>query len=125
MKTLQEYKIELLADDIIDASEAKELEKLLFADGKIDSEEADFIFEINDAVSGKNNDSAWNELFVKAIISYLLDDADSPGEIDEVEANWLYDKIKGDGQIDKLERELLLQLKSQSKNFPAKLEELL
>ena len=70
MKTLQEYKAELLADGIIDANEVKELEQLLFTDGKIDSEE-------------------------------------------------------GDGQIDILERELLLQLKSQAKNFPAKLEELL
>lgn len=125
MKSLKEYKIELLADGVIDASEAKKLEKLLFADGKIDSEEAEFIFEINDAVSGKNNDIAWDELFVKAIISYMLDDTDSPGEIDETEADWLYNRIKGDGQIDKLERKLLLQLKTQSKNFPSKLEELL
>ena len=55
MKTLQEYKAELLADGIIDANEVKELEQLLFTDGKIDSEEADFLFELNDAVSGKDN----------------------------------------------------------------------
>lgn len=125
MKTLQELKNELLADGIIDANEAKELETLLFADGKIDPEEANFIFEINDAVSGKSNDIAWNELFVKAITSYLLEDEESPGEIDEIEAEWLYNKIKGDGQIDGIERELLLHLKSQAKNFPVKLEELL
>lgn len=125
MKTLQELKNELLADGVIDANEAKELETLLFADGRIDSEEANFIFELNDAVSGKSNDVTWNKLFVKAITSYLLDDEDSPGEIDETEADWLYNKIKGDGQIDGLEKELLLHLKSQAKNFPAKLEELL
>lgn len=55
----------------------------------------------------------------------MLDDTDSPGEIDEAEADWLYNRIKGDGQIDNLERKLLLQLKTQSKNFPSKLEELL
>lgn len=125
MKTLQELKNELLADGVIDANEAKELETLLFADGKIDSEEANFIFELNDAVSGKSNDVAWNKLFVKAITSYLLEDEDSPGEIDETEADWLYDKVKGDGQIDGLEKELLLHLKSQAKHFPAKLEKLL
>lgn len=125
MKTLQELKNELLADGVIDANEAKELEILLFADGKIDSEEANFIFELNDAVSGKSNNVAWNKLFVKAITSYLLDDENSPGEIDKAEADWLYNKIKGDGQIDGLEKELLLHLKSQAKNFPAKLEELL
>jgi len=125
MKTLQEYKAELLADGIIDANEVKELEQLLFADGKIDSEEADFLFELNDAVTGKDNDCSWNKLFIRAIVSYLLEDELSPGEIDDEEADWLYNKIKGDGQIDTLERELLLQLKSQAKNFPAKLEELL
>lgn len=125
MKTLQEYKAELLADGIIDANEVKELEQLLFADGKIDSEEADFLFELNDVVTGKANDCSWNKLFVRAIVSYLLEDELSPGEIDDEEADWLYNKIKGDGQIDTLERELLLQLKSQAKNFPAKLEELL
>ena len=125
MKTLQEYKAELLADGIIDANEVKELEQLLFADGKIDSEEADFLFALNDAVTGKDNDCSWKKLFIRAIVSYLLEDELSPGEIDDEEADWLYNKIKGDGQIDTLERELLLQLKSQAKNFPAKLEELL
>lgn len=125
MKTLQELKNELLADGVIDANEAKELETLLFVDGRIDSEEANFIFELNDVVSGKSNDVAWNKLFVKAITSYLLDDEDSLGKIDEAEADWLHNKVKGDGQIDGLEKELLLHLKSQAKNFPAKLEELL
>ena len=125
MKTLQEMKAELLADGIIDANEVKELEVVLYADGKIDEEEANFLFELNDAVSGKDNDPAWNTLFVKAISSYLLDDENSPGEIDDAEAEWLYAKVNGDGQIDGLEKELLLNLKSQANCFPAKLEELL
>lgn len=125
MKSLEEYKAELLADGIIDATEAKELESMLFADGKIDSEEANFLFELNDAVSDKDNDPAWNTLFVKAISSYLLDDENSPGEIDDAEAEWLYAKVKGDGQIDGVEKELLNYLKSQTKTFPSILEELL
>lgn len=125
MKSLEELKSKLLADGIIDLDEANELEKLLFADGKIDSEEAEFIFAINDAVSGKSNDVAWNKLFVKAIASFLLDDENSLGEIDETESDWLYNKITGDGQIDAVEKELLLHLKSKAKNFPTKLEELL
>lgn len=125
MKTLQELKAEFLADGIMDANEVIELEKVLFADGKIDLEEANILFDINNVVSGKNNDMAWNTLFIKAISSYLLDDKDTPGFIDESETEWLYNKIKGDGQIDTLERELLLNLKSKANNFPIKLEELL
>jgi len=125
MKSLQQLKTELLADGIIDAAEVLELESVLFADGKIDSEEAEFLFEINNAVSGKANHSSWESLFIKAISSYLLEDDNSPGEIDTEEAEWLYNKIKGDGQTDDIEKNLLNNLKQNAKSFPANLESLL
>lgn len=125
MKTLEQLKTELLADGIIDASEVKVLENLLYADGKIDTEEADFLFELNDAVSGNENDLSWESFFVKAISDYLLEDENSPNEIDAEEAEWLYNKIKGAGQIDSTEKKLLLNLKEKSKNFPDKLNNLL
>jgi len=124
MKTLEQLKKELLADGIIDAAEVKELKAILYADGIIDTVEAEFLFELNNAVSGNQNDPSWSDLFVEAISSYLLEDENSPGEIDEAEAHWLYDKIKGDGVIDATERKLLLNLKSKSKSFPSKLESL-
>lgn len=125
MKSLQQLKSQLLADGIIDAAEVKELEAVLFADGKIDTAEAEFLFELNNAVSGKANHASWETLFIKAISSYLLEDDNSAGEIDSKEAEWLYNKVKGDGQIDSVEKSLLLNLKSKSKNFPANLESLL
>ncbi|MEJ5993305.1 hypothetical protein WG904_02655 [Pedobacter sp. Du54] len=125
MKSLQQLKTELLADGIIDATEVKELESVLFADGKIDSEEAELLFELNNAVSGKGNHASWETLFIKAISSYLLEDGNSAGEIDASEAEWLYNKIKGDGQIDSIEKNLLLRLKSKVKEFPANLASLL
>ncbi len=125
MKSLEQLKTELLADGIIDAAEVIELETVLFADGKIDSEEAEFLFELNNAVSGKANHSSWDTLFIKAISSYLLEDENSPGEIDTEEAEWLYNKIKGDGQIDDIEKNLLNNLKQNAKSFPANLESLM
>lgn len=125
MKNLEQLKNELLADGIIDAAEVKELKEILYADGVIDTEEAEFLFEINDAVSGKENDSTWETLFIDAITSYLLEDENSPGEIDEDEATWLYEKIKGDGQIDGTEKNLLLNIKSKANSFPSNLESLL
>ena len=125
MKTLEELKKELLADGIIDASEVKELEKVLFADGVIDKNEADFLFELNNAVSGKANAPEWKDFFVKAITSFVLDDNQSNGEVDEDEAKYLYDQIKGDGQIDNIEKALLENIKAKSKNFPVLLTELL
>lgn len=125
MKTLEELKKDLLADGVIDAGEVKELEEVLYADGVIDKEEANFLFELNNAVSGKENAPEWKEFFVKAITSYVLDDAQSNGEVDDEEAKYLYDQIKGDGQIDDIEKALLENIKAKSKNFPALLAELL
>lgn len=125
MKTLEILKNELLADGIIDAMEVKELRAALFADGVIEADEAEFLFEINNAVSGNQNHPSWSDLFIEAISSYLLDDENSHGEIDADEAAWLFEKINGDGMIDELERRLLLNLKSKVKSFPSKLESLL
>jgi hypothetical protein len=125
MKNLDQLKKELLADGIIDANEVKELKEILYADGVIDTEEANLLFEINDAVSGKENDSTWESLFIEAITNYLLEDEDSPGEIDKEEAEWLFEKVSGDGQIDGIEKNLLLNLKSKAKLFPSNLEPLL
>lgn len=122
---LQELKQDLLKDGIIDADEVKRVESQIFADGKIDREEADFLFEVNDAVSGRDNDIAWSKLFVKAITSYLLDDEKSPGVIDSEEVEWLLEKLNKDGQIDDLEKDLLLNLKSKIKILPEKLAALL
>ncbi len=125
MKTLEQLKKELLADGIIDAQEVQELQEVLYADGIIDKDEANFLFELNDAVTGHDNDPSWNQFFVKAITSFLLEDEVSPGEIDDDEAEWLYAKVIGDGQVDGVERELLEHLRKESKTFPTKLESLL
>lgn len=125
MKTLEELKKELLADGIIDAEEVKTLESVIFEDGVVDKEEADFIFELNNAVSGKENAPEWKDFFVRAITSFVLDDDQSNGEVDDDEAKYLYDQIKSDGQIDDVEKALLESIKAKSKNFPALLAELL
>lgn len=125
MKTLEQLKKDLLTDGVIDAAEVKELESVLYADGTIDTDEAEFLFELNDAVSGKANDSSWNALFIRAICDYLLCDENTPGEIDSDEAAWLVAKIGADGQVDGVEKELLSALKAKAKSFPASLEALL
>lgn len=125
MKSLEELKKELLADGIIDAAEVKELEEVLYEDGVIDKDEADFLFELNNAVSGKENAPEWKNFFVKAITSFVLDDEQSNGEVDDEEAKYLYDQIKGDGKIDDIEKALLENIKAKSKNFPELLAELL
>ena len=125
MANLDQLKKDLLADGIIDSDEVKTIKKVIYEDGKIDKDEADFLFELNDAVSGKDNAAEWKDLFVDAITAFVLEDEVSPNEIDDDEAEYLYDQIKGDGQVDDIERALLENIKAKAKNFPEILASLL
>ena len=115
----------LLSDGIIDVEEVETIKHKIYEDGKIDREEANFLFELNDAVTGKDNAPEWKELFIDAITAYVLEDEMSPDVIDEDEADYLYEQINGDGQIDDTERALLENIKAKAKNFPEKLASLL
>lgn len=125
MTNLDELKKDLLSDGIIDVEEVETIKHKIYEDGKIDREEANFLFELNDAVTGKDNAPEWKELFIDAITAYVLEDEMSPDVIDEDEADYLYEQINGDGQIDDTERALLENIKAKAKNFPEKLASLL
>ena len=125
MANLDELKKDLLSDGIIDIEEVETIKHKIYEDGKIDREEANFLFELNDEVTGKNNAPEWKELFIDAITAYVLEDEMSPDVIDEDEADYLYEQINGDGQIDDTERALLENIKAKAKNFPEKLASLL
>jgi len=125
MANLKKLKETILEDGVIDEQEVLKLKKELYEDGIIGHEEADFLFELNDAVSDKANHPSWDEFFVKAISGFLLKDATSPGEIDEDECQWLIDRIQGDGQVNATEKLLLKTLKSKVRKFPKALDNLL
>ena len=112
--SLAELKDAVVADGVIDASEAAKIRERLFADGRIDKAEAEFVFDVNDAVSGQANDAAWQSLFVDAICDFLLNDEQSPGVVDGEEAAWLLERIQRDDQLDDTERALLKALKSKA-----------
>lgn len=108
----------ILEDGKIDDAEVVALRKRLYADAVIDSEEADALFEINDAVKGNDNSKNWATPFADAICDYLLKDEKSPGVIDDDEAAWLIEKLEGDGEIDANERFLLKSLKDKATSLP-------
>ncbi len=125
MNKFNDLKKLILNDGVIDEQEVKQLREVLYADGIIDKAEAEFLFELNNAVSGKENHSSWEILFVEAISNFLLEDEISPGVVDEGEAKWLLEKIKGDGKLDDIEVLLLKNLKSKAKQLPQSLTNLL
>ena len=120
--SLDELANDILEDGIIDADEVKHIRERIYEDGIIDREEADFLFKLNDGVSGKNNDPSWKNLFVEAIAKYVLEDEVSPGIIDEDEADWLVARIEGDETYDENEKALLLHIKKNAKKIHDKLQ---
>ena len=114
-KSLDELAADILEDGIIDAAEVLQIRERIYEDDTIDKEEADFLFKLNDGVSGKDNDSSWKELFIEAISDYVLKDETSPGVIDEEEASYLISKIQADGVVDNTELELLLHITTTAK----------
>jgi uncharacterized membrane protein YqhA len=118
MHNLHELKKAIFADGVIDEKNVSQLREALFADNGINKEKVDFLFEIKDSVSKKKMHKSLEELFVDAITSFLLEDEDSPGEIDESEAKWLRAKIQYKGFTDNIDKKLLINLRRKSINFP-------
>lgn len=108
---MQELVDSVVADGIVDAEEVKEIRKVFYEDGKIDQEEADAMFEINDGVSGAENDESYQQLFVDVLSDFVLKDDETPGVVDESEGDYLAEKIEGDGNLDDVEKALLANLR--------------
>ncbi len=122
-KPLTELAADITADGIVDAEKVTKIRERIYADGVIDREEADFLFTINDAVSGAENDLSWGELFAEAIADHVLKDEETPGVVDEDEAQYLISKIQADEQVDETELATLVRIvtsaKSTSESFQA------
>jgi hypothetical protein len=114
-QSFQDFASAILDDGVIDADEVVAIKERLYEDGVIDRSEANFLFKLNDAVSGKANHESWKSFFIEAITDYVLEDDETPGEIDADEANYLIEKIKGDGQVDEIELALLVNICDKAK----------
>lgn len=64
MANIGKLRQSLLRNGIIDAEEAETIKNIIYEDGKIDKEEADFLFELNNAVTGKKNVPVWKYVYV-------------------------------------------------------------
>jgi hypothetical protein len=121
--TLDAAREAFLADGVIDDEEVDQIRTIVYGSGgssgaRVDRTEAHFLFDLNDAVTGESNTDAWPELFVEAIASHVLDDEESPGAVDEDEAEWLRDRIEGDDTYDATERQLLAEIVDRAESLP-------
>ena len=115
MSNLRELRDRVIEDGAIDTDETTEIRGVIFADDLIELDEAVMLFEINNAVSGNpDNDPSWDDLFVEAITEYVLQDEDTPGTVDDEEADFLIDQIDSDGALDDLEVRLLNNIEARA-----------
>jgi hypothetical protein len=128
-QSLQELTEQIVSKRAINAEEVKALQLHIFSeariferileDGIVDREEAEMLFEINDALSGSNEvDQSWKSLFIDALTSHILKDEISPYRLDEVETQFLISRIERSEKIDPLELELLVNVSASVQTAP-------
>lgn len=118
MADLRELRKKVARDGKITAQEVNELRYYLLDQGSMNLEEANILFELKDYAVKGHIDHSFKKLFVDAITSFLLEDDETPGEIDESEAKWLRAKIQYNGTFDDYDSALINNLKKKSINFP-------
>jgi hypothetical protein len=119
MPNLKQLMAEVLADGRIEGQSIERLRNELYADGKIDRAEADFLVELHKRVQ-RPAGPGWQKFFYKAIKDHILAD----GSIDAGETAWLRQMLWDDGQIDEDERKFLHELRGEARQVSPEFEAL-
>ena len=118
MEKLKELKRTIVSDGHLSIHDVELLRGSLLNDEGMTKAKANFLFNLKDTISKEHLIDEFKELFVEAITIFLLEDEDSPGEIDDNEAKWLRAKIQTKGFQDNLDISLLNNLRKKSINYP-------
>jgi hypothetical protein len=86
---LQELKAKFVEDGVMDAEECAEFRAVVFEDGKVDLEELRIATELQNELSGADNCAEWKTLYTDILCSFALEDDETPGVVDESEADTL------------------------------------
>lgn len=124
MGNLDDIRKAIVASGSITASDVVALRDIVYTDGKVEQDEAEFLFKLRKELNDMGNLKEWNNFFIQAICDFILDDERSPEAIDDLEATWLIEQIGEDGIIDDVEQKLLKRLRKEAKRFPSGLQEI-
>jgi hypothetical protein len=104
----------------INETDVKRLRALFYDDAHISREEADALFELNDACTAE--DHSWPAFFVEAITDYLVNEVEPRGYLTSANADWLIERISADGVVkSETELELLLSVIDKARWAPERL----
>ena len=122
MKDLQRIKEDIISNGCISLTDVHNMYDVVYTDGKVNKDEAEFLFDIRKGTIAIANPPEWDEFFIKAICDFILDDDRSSDAVDEIEARWLVEQIGDDNIIDEVEERLLNEIHRKAKHFPKDLE---
>lgn len=109
----------VVANGRVEGHEVEMLRELLYADGKIEREEADFLVVIHKRVKYRTRD--FERFFYNAIKAHILADGRISGE----EADWLRQMVFHDETLQDEERKFLRELKGEAREVSPEFEALL
>lgn len=129
MTDLQELRRSIIANGVLTETEVNHLREAIFDEEGITLAKANFLFDLKDIIQvklieaddrrrRKQGGDSFRKVFIDAITHMLLEDENSPGEIDINEAKWLRAKMQNKGYYDRTDIQLLEQLKQRAINFP-------
>lgn len=119
MEDLAAFRKSLVRDGRLSDEDVERLREVLVYDEEgMTMDKGNLLFELKETVSKQNLSPKFADLFVDAICNLLLEDDESPGEIDDNEAKWVRAKMQAKGYLDRYDQRLLRALRKRSINFP-------
>ena len=108
---------EIRARGSIKDADVLKLRRNYYDDSRISPEEADTIFALNDACPVQ--DPAWADCFIETITDYVVEQMQPEGYITAENAQWLIERIAGNGKIEsKTELELVVNVLDKARWAP-------
>ena len=109
-----------MADGAIGADEILSLRQEGWSNGKIDADEADAIFVLNDHLDQPTTE--WSDFFVEALSEFVVNSLEPKGYVTAEQAEWLIERIDNNGRLDSLtELELLVKVLEKAVDVPERL----
>ena len=106
-----------LADNAICADDVLALRRAGWANGRIDPDQAEVIFEVNHRLDHPGLE--WADFFVEAIAEYVVNQLEPRGYVTERNADWLIARIEHDGRLHAMtELEALVRVFEKALNVP-------
>lgn len=107
-------------DSAISAEEILALRRAAWPDGRIDADEAEAIFVLNDQIAEPT--AEWSDFFTEALVEFTVNGTHPRGHVSEENARWLIERVQHDGKVDSLtELELLVRVLEKALSAPESL----